>query len=125
MFYEKNMPFYMTCPQPWLAEEVWEQDRDRQIMKSYYSGRAARLQELVEQECDWMEYDGSRMYDAYPDPWMLHRLCGKTEKKFSEEGGSLSDADGEDESLTDLIGVLLYNEMYRRRCRRRKCRSFF
>ena len=51
MFYEKNMPFYMTCPQPWLAEEVWEKDRDRRVMMSYYSGREARLQELVEQEC--------------------------------------------------------------------------
>ena len=30
-----------------------------------------------------------------------------------------------DMGLRDLIGVLLFNEMYRRRCRHRKCRRFY
>ena len=40
MFYEKPMPFYMAYPVPWLFDQEKEQDRDLQVMKSFYSARA-------------------------------------------------------------------------------------
>lgn len=125
MFFERPMPFYLSYPVSWMDSEEWEQNRDMQLMKSYYSERAARIQELAEQECDQMEYEGSRMYDEYPDPWMMRQICGRIRERLSEEEGELTASQREDESLSDLIGVLLYHEMYRRRCRRRKCRRFF
>lgn len=124
MFYEKPMPFYMAYPVPYLFDQEKEQDRDLQVMKSFYSEKAMQIQELVEQECDRMEYDGSMMFDDYPDKWMMRQLCRKIEEKLPEDGSEM-EAMHRREGLQDLIGVLLYNEMYRRRCRRRRCRRFF
>ena len=124
MFYEKPMPFYMAYPVPYLFDQEKEQDRDLQVMKSFYSEKAMQIQELVEQECNRMEYDGSMMFDDYPDKWMMRQLCRKIEEKLPEDGSEM-EAMHRREGLQDLIGVLLYNEMYRRRCRRRRCRRFF
>ena len=128
MFFEKPMPFYMAYPVPYLFDQEKEQDRDMQIMKSFYSARAVQIQELAEQECDRMEYDGSMMFDDYPDKLMMRKICQRIKDKLSEEGGEMEAMrrkDRDDAGLDDLIGVMLYNEMYRRRCRRRRCRRFF
>ena len=124
MFYEKPMPFYMAYPVPYLFDQEKEQDRDLQVMKSFYSKTAIQVQRLVEQECDRMEYDGSMMFDDYPDQLMMRQICRRIEEKLPEEGKEVEAAQ-RNEGLQDLIGVLLYNEMYRRRCRRRRCRRFF
>lgn len=128
MFYEKPMPFYMAYPVPWLFDQEKEQDRDLQVMKSFYSARAARIQELAEQECDRMEYDGSMMFDDYPDHLMMRKICRRIREELSEDAGEMEAMhrnSREDSGLDDLIGVMLYNEMYRRRCRHRRCRRFF
>jgi len=98
-------------------------------MQSFYSRMAARIQEKVERECDMMEYDGSLMFDEYPDKFMMEHLCRKIEKQLEKEnqemdGVRATDCTGDD-CLRDLIGVLLFNEMYRRRCKRRKCRRYY
>ena len=123
MFYEKPTPFYMAYPVPEFFDQEWEQERDLRIMKSYYSGRTARIQELAEQECDRMEYDGSMMFDDYPDKFTMRRICRRIEDKL--EGEWKPEAGQRKDELEDLIGVLLCSEMYRRRCRRRKYRRFF
>ena len=131
MYIEKPLPFYAAYPFFMEMDQEKEQERDMQVMKSYYSRRALAIQEKVERECDRMEYDGSMMFDEYPDKFMMAHLCGKIEKELLEE--ELAGAEEEMEmqnrrggnELHDLIGVLLFNEMYRRRCRHRRCRRYF
>ena len=65
----------MAYPVPRFFDREWEQERDLRIMQSYYSGRTAEIQKLVERECDRMEYDGSMMFDDYPDKFMMRRIC--------------------------------------------------
>ena len=72
-----------------------------------------------------MEYDGSMMFDEYPDRRMMEHLCGKIEREMEaedarEDGGLARIMEGGC-GFRDLIGVLLFNEMYRRRCRHRRC----
>ena len=136
MQYEQPFPFYMTYPFWFLMEQEREQERDMQLMKSYYSRKAARIQEKVERECDRMEYDGSMMFDEYPDKFMMEHLCRKIENEVREEeerasleeqqnNGDQSEVEmtvrRDGDGLRDLIGVLLFNEMFRRRCRHRRC----
>lgn len=126
MYFEKPLPFYMAYPFPQFYEDDREQERDRRLMRSFYSRPARKIQELVDQECDRMEYEGSMMFDEYPDKFMMSQICARIEEKFraqeeDEEQAQALDCCG----LIDLIGVILYNEMYRRRCRRRRCRRYF
>ena len=123
MFFQKPLPFYMAYPVPRFFDREWEQERDLRIMQSYYSGRTAEIQKLVERECDRMEYDGSMVFDDYPGKFMMRRICRRIEEQLEEKGKSGGSSGGEE--LEELIGVLLCGEMYRRRCRRRNCRAFF
>lgn len=130
MSYEQQMPFYMAYPflLPFCREQ--DQEKELRIMKSYYSPKVLGIQRKVEEECDRMEYDGSMMFDEYPDKFMMEHLCRKIEKELEEEQGKIAGACcGKEEKMMgkdkDLIGVLLFNEMYRRRCRKRKYRPYF
>ena len=101
------------------GEEVWRSSRrERQRMQSYYSRTASDLQRLVEAECDRMDYRGSMMYDEFPDRLMMEHTCRNIARQYSRENGGKDEKTAEEE-LLDLIGVLFYNEMFRRRSRRK------
>lgn len=121
-----------------VGDQDMEQEKEERLMRSYYSGRVSRIQELAERECDRMEYDGSMMFDEYPDRFLMEHLCLKIEKelkqgdsrerrqeeKRTEENSEMTRVmEREDrEELLDLIRVILYHEMFRRRSRRRRYR---
>lgn len=91
------------------------------LMKSYYPDMARRIQERVEEECQLLDYEGSRLYDEYPDKYMLYHLCGRIREEVEPETQAQGMPGG---FLDDLIQVLLYQEISRRRCRRHRCRRY-
>ena len=135
MQFEQPLPFYMAYPFLMPFDQEREQEKDLQLMQSYYSRRASRIQQKVERECDRMEYDGSMMFDEYPEKFMMEHLCRKIEREILSEDEKEDQQQSKTETramerdrgdgLRDLIGVLLFNEMFRRRCRHRRCRRFF
>ena len=102
---------------PDRMEQEREQERDMQLMKSYYSRKAARIQEKVERECDRMEYTGSVMFDVYPDKLQLRIMCSRICENVKKQEKMFA---GEERMLRDLAEVLLYQEIYRRRGEQRK-----
>ena len=62
-----KQPFYMTNPIQNLYMTELEYQRDLDRMKEMYPLEIRKVQELVEEECDKMEYEGSLMFDEYPD----------------------------------------------------------
>ncbi|MDD7738470.1 MAG: hypothetical protein SOT28_00875 [Fusicatenibacter sp.] len=139
MFYEKPLPFYLSYPMPLGMMEERIEERERELLKSYYSATVTGLQEIVEQECDRMDYEGSMMYDEYPDRFMMERLCRRICDRYREDHPMEEEPmetmenrePGRDHGrhrgnrLEDLVSVLLSHEIYRRRCRRRRCRRFY
>ena len=107
-------PFYMTYPMRnlYLAEMEYEKDMER--MKELYPQEVQQLQKMVERRCDELEYEGSRIYDENPDRYMLEqevdRLSAQHYNGHRENGW-----------LRSLIGILFHDEIYRRRCRYRRC----
>ena len=71
------------------------------------------------------EYEGSMMYDRYPDRLMLEMLCRKIYRELNpdhiDEEGRLQ----VEERYFHLIQVMLMQEMYRRRCRHYRCRRWY
>lgn len=144
-----KMPFYMSYPMQnlYLTEMEYEKDMDR--MKELYPRDVKRILELVEDECDKMEYEGSLMFDEYPDRLMLEMLGNRIYQSLNDGdadveaeqywGGRRPPGNrppehrppghrpppGRDDHLRDLIGVILNNEMFRRRCRHRRCRRWW
>lgn len=136
-------PFYEAYPLQSLYMTELEYERDMERMKELYPSDAKRILEYVEDECDRMEYEGSLMFDEYPDRFMLRRICDSVYDKMSDarEGVPAAEAeesetvevlkqqrrrrDNQNDGLYHLIEVLLYNEMYKRRCRYKRCRRWW
>ena len=74
MYYDKFLPFYMTYADSSLYNRERIQEQEFALMKSYYPETARKIQEKVEEECQLMDYEGSRLYDEHPDKFMMHRL---------------------------------------------------
>ena len=57
--------------------------------KYLYPFEVGELQMAVEEECDKMEYDGSMMYDEFPDKvsveLMANNICQRTGCRYQEE----------------------------------------
>ena len=85
-----KMPFYMSYPMQnlYLTEMEYEKDMDR--MKELYPKEVGRIVECVEDECDRMEYEGSLMFDEYPDRLMIEMVVDRIQKKVTGEDGELS-----------------------------------
>ena len=154
MYSEKPTPFYLSYPLPYDTEEAV--GREWEILKSWYSDEVLQMQEAVERACDELDYEGSWIYDEYPDRGRMEREQLKIQKRLllrQEERNPLSQESGkgqgglpqkngqrgilqEDEAsvetaarekrgIGELLQVLWYNEVFRRRCRRRKCRRHY
>ncbi len=122
-----------------VMEGQQEAERELRRLQSMYPDIAKQLLPCIEEECDKMEYEGSPMFDEYPDRTTLWRieerifdrakdLLRAEEMQEPEEVLSMqhrepcAGAAGKNR-LKDLIRVLLLNEMHHRRCRHRGLRS--
>lgn len=139
---QKKLPYYMVYPMPFSFDDERMDEKDTEYMKSLYPDVAKRLLPYVEEECDRMEYQNSMMYDEYPDRLQLRMMCSrvydrvkKNEKIFFGTGYEdlLQEEPGEDQKraegnrqkpgkkrgyqewLRDLVEVMVYQELLRRR----------
>ncbi len=136
LFYK--MPFYMTYPMQNLYVMEMEYEKDMERMKELYPKEVRHLQEMVEKRCNAMEYEGSRMYDENPDRRMMEKEIEDLYENFLNENPQYQDTQGtvprngqeeilfsqsrrEGGWLRSLIGILFHDEIYRRRCRYRRC----
>ena len=51
----------------------WSIERDDRLLKELYPETAKKVLPYIEEACDRMEYNGSRMYDQFPDRQMMRR----------------------------------------------------
>lgn len=117
MYYDRFFPFYVAYANPALYDGERIQEQEFALMKSYYPEAAGRIQEKVEEECQLLDYEGSRLYDEYPDKFMLHQLCRQIRTQVEGETAAQGVPDS---FMDDLIQVLLCQEISRRRCRRHR-----
>ena len=172
---QNKMPFYMSYPMQnlYLAEMEYEKDLER--MRQMYPKEVERIQRLIEERCDELDYDGSRMYDENPDRHMMEEEVRRILERFLRENpqyGIMSNPmpqsrpepirpmqpeprrytivppeeyremmpetrmygmeleaqnrrDCENPWLCHLMSVLFNDEVYRRRCRHRRCRRWW
>lgn len=122
---DARTPFYMTYPMKNAFVEEAEYEKDCRRLQEMYPRRAKRIQNLVSRECDKMEYEGSMMFDEYPDRFMLRLLCRNIYRELEQKGDEELFEMNHDDTLFQLIEVMLMQEMYRRRCRYHRCRRWY
>ncbi|MCU6748497.1 hypothetical protein OCV51_12670 [Faecalicatena acetigenes] len=145
----RKLPYYMAYPLPFVYDDDKMERRDMEYMKSMYPNIPKKILPYVEEECDRSEYENSMIYDEYPDKLQLRMMCSriyenvlKNEKLFyGTEYAEMLSAERRKEPmeqdlampslgvgenwLRDMIEVMLYQELYRRRCDHRRCQRRF
>ena len=143
----RQMQYPFMYPYPDLYMSEMETERDLQYLQQMYPADAKRMQKKVEEELDKLEYEGSMMYDEYPDRVSMLLICDRIEKALAREDAERQvkeEADMEpdeemnamdmrrrdrgdrddyrfDRGRRNLLEVLLH----KRRCKRRQCRRFW
>lgn len=120
------VPFYMTYQTPWALGEEDKVLKDLDYLQQLYPVQVKKYQKRIADIVDKMDYEGSMIYDEYPDRWQLYRLAENIleimkredyEQKDKEDMTSQNAAEEawKWESLADMIQILLFHEIYRRR----------
>lgn len=122
MYFDQYFPFYNVYANPFLYEGERMHEHEFALMKSYYPITVQQIQESVERECDLLDYEGSSLYDEYPDRYLFYHLCSKIKKSVLPEMTSQSIPGS---FLDELVQVMFCQEVSRRRCRRHRCRGCF
>lgn len=116
----KRKPFYAVFPAHDIAAEEAEYEKDSRKMQELCSENIRKVQDHVMDVCDKMEYEGSMMFDEYPDRCMFRMFCRQLYCNIS--GTEPEGIEYEKTALYVAICILLSTEMYRRRCRYRRCK---
>ncbi|MCM1112563.1 MAG: hypothetical protein NC399_04855 [Muribaculum sp.] len=113
------LPFYMTYPGYQGAEQERALLRDMEYLQQAYPGEVKRYQRRVAEILDKTDYEGSMIYDEYPDFTSMRRLTESMIKILQNEDRELPEEQrlpAEQWSwLADMIQVLLCEEIYKRR----------
>ena len=127
------LPFYMAYPLPLYYQEEDTVTRDLEYLQQMYPAEAKRYQKVIAEILNQIDYDGSVIYDEYPDKWQLYRLTKTVMDKIrrmdgineavqnqnpqAENAGTASPAENDKygENFEDFVQVLLYYEIYKKR----------
>lgn len=105
--WNEPLPFYMTYPGYFEPGQEALLLQDLEYLQQMYPTDVRRFQRRISEMLDRTDYEGSMIYDEYPDRYSLRALSESMRKVLEKE---------EQEPPTeDMIQVLLYNEIYKRR----------
>ncbi len=94
-------------------------EKDLRKLQELFPREARRIQEQIKEQCDQMEYEGSAMFDEYPDRYTLESICRRIYRDQHPEE-ELKGVEYRKDALYQMIMVMLIQEMYFRRCRYRR-----
>jgi hypothetical protein len=118
-FDRRVMPFYMAYPGPSVGQEEELVLRDLEYFQQTYPYEVRRYHRRVAEILDKMDFEGSMIYDEYPDCYSLRHTTDSIIKVLKQEerekNPSQPTSDEKWEWLRGLVQVLLCNEIYKRR----------
>lgn len=125
-----RLPYYMAYPLPLQYDDERIERRDYEYMKSMYPMAVKKILPYVEEECDRMSYEGSMIYDEYPDQLQIRLMCNRIYDKvkkvrpYDDEEMEMQ-VSGNDDWLKNLVQIMLFQELFQRRNRHRRNRRRF
>lgn len=101
------LPFYMTYPGCFGPSQEAAMVRDLEYLQEMYPADVRRCQRRVAEVLDKADYEGSMIYDEYPDRCSLKFLADSIFTVMKREE--------ENPPSEDMVQVLLFHEIYKRR----------
>lgn len=119
MYNQRILPFYMTYPLPLYYQEEDTATRDLEYLQQMYPAEAKRYQRMIAGILDRMDYEGSMIYDEYPDRLSIYRLSQDILARIRREDEQANP--GKEipkekwEWASDMVQIILFYEIYKRR----------
>ena len=107
------LPFYMAYPLPMYYQQEDSVTRDLEYLQQMYPAQAKKYQKIIAETLDHIDYEGSMIYDEYPDKWQIYRLTQMIMDKINKLEDESSDMDPD--RTAEFIQVLVFYEIYRKR----------
>lgn len=96
-----------------------------EYLNQLYPKEIQELRDIVQKSCDKLDYEGSMIYDEYPDKVMFMKLCQDT-CAIANYNCAYAKKCTDPERLKDMVCVLMSDELYKRRSRRTaNCNSYY
>ena len=111
------LPFYMAYPEYMAPGRERDMLKDMEYLQQMYPKDVRRFQKRISEMLDRSDYEGSFVYDEYPDRYSLITLAKTMLLVLQREE--------EDAPTEELVQVLLFNEIYKRRHGERRGRRYF
>ena len=112
-------PFFMTLPgYPGRMDEK-ELLNDLEYLQQTYPGEVRRCQRRIAEILDKYDYEGSMIYDEYPDKLQLCLMCRRAyeqvmkQEKWEKETYT-------PEQIREIVEILMYQELMERRGKGRR-----
>lgn len=109
------IPFYMSYPGYFEPGRETRMLQDMEYLQQMYPATVKKCQRRVAEILDRTDYEGSMIYDEYPDRLSLLHLTDAIQTTLEQEGL---------EPSGDVVQLLLLNEVYKRRHGGRRGRIF-
>ena len=117
------LPFYLAYGDGEAEKSFWttstgkeEALLDYEYLQKVHPSCLRRYREKVKEVLDQLDYEGSMIYDEYPDRFGIRNLAKTIGALFDKE----TEQDRQPLNTEDLIQVLLCDEIYRRRLETKK-----
>ena len=114
-----SRPFFMTLPgYPGRMDEN-EILNDLEYLQQTYPGEVRRCQRRIAEILDKYDYEGSMIYDEYPDRLQLCLMCRRAyeqvmkQEKWEKETYT-------PEQIREIVEILMYQELMERRGKGRR-----
>lgn len=115
------VPFYMAYPGYAYNDET-SAIKDLEYLQQTYPSEVRKYMAKITQILDKLDYNGSFMYDEYPDRSSLWRLSDSVVRilKDEEEKEEAKMSPEEWKKVESIVQILLCNEIYKRRHGRKR-----
>ncbi len=101
------LPFYMTYPDYYGTGQEEKLLKDLEYLQQLYPNDVKRFQKRISEILDKADYEGSMIYDEYPDRCSLQALAQSICRVLEQEE--------KNPPAEEIIIILLFNEVYKRR----------
>lgn len=108
------LPFYMAYPMPLFYQEQDTVTRDLEYLQEMYPAEAKKYQKVIVDILDRLDYEGSMIYDEYPDKWQIYRLTQIVVNQLKQTG-NVEQTEQDWDRITEFVQVLLCCEIYKKR----------
>ena len=120
MFRNPIIPFYVAYPNYQMYSDEYRRMQDLEYLQAMYPSDVKKYQRKINQVLDRIDYEGSMIYDEYPDRISLYKLATDiTEMIVSEmRNEQMEESQIDKEHIGTIVQILLYYEIHKRRYKR-------